>query len=302
MKLKFRKLNLIIFIILAALSTLPAFASAGPGEPTNFKLCGYVSCQKTSAPIAKAEVKIRGKKKSIKTSANGYYEMDLAAGERIIVFSKKGFKDEELILTETDFDPLERKITRNAAMCPVEKSLKIRGRLIDRVSGSGVKAELRINEEIVISDNEGYFDCETHYGAVDIKVYSKAHRPYSKTFKKGDIDYFKSGKELEIFLQRYTFYSTVSGSVLEKKEKKPIYEAVVEIAGKRVLTDNYGRFEMELDESGIQKLVCASEGFEKISRTIKIKAGRNKIKIYMNVKEKGLIQQLREKYEKENLY
>ncbi|OQA77049.1 MAG: hypothetical protein BWY32_02662 [bacterium ADurb.Bin243] len=302
MKLKFRKLKLVIFIFFASVFAMPAFAGAKPSPPATFKLCGYVSCQKTSAPIAKAEVKIRGKKKPLKTSDNGYYELNVAAGETIIVFSKKGYKDEELALSEADFEPLQREITRNAAMCPVEKKLKIRGRLIDRVSGSGVKAELRVNDEIAISNHDGYFDCETYDGAVDIKVYSKAHRPYSKTFKKGDIDFLKNDKELEIFLQRYTFYSIVSGSVLEKKDKKPIYEAVVEIAGKRVLTDNYGNFEMQLDESGTQKLICSREGFEKISRQVKIKAGLNKIKIYMNVKEKGLIQQLREKYEKENLY
>jgi len=264
-----------------------------------FKICGYISCQKNAAPLDGTAITINGKKNKAK-NIGGYYELNLPAGNYKIVFSKKGYKPGELIIDLNSFDRLEKKMTRNMELAPIEKKMSVKGRLIDRVSGEAVKAQLRINDEIVISDINGYFECETFQGAAKVKVYSKAHRPFEKTFS--DAEIYAANGGLEIFLQRYSLYSTIEGIALEKKSKAPIYEAVVEIAGKRVLTDNYGWFKIDLNESGVQKLICSHEDYKKISQNIKLKTGKNRIKIHLDIKEKGLIQQLREKYEKEMLY
>jgi hypothetical protein len=291
---------ILIFIILFFPCAAGASEHAGQTLAGDiFKISGYISCQKNAAPLDGVAIKINGKKKKAET-IGGYYELNLAAGAHKIIFSKKGFKDGELILDSGSFDRLQKKMTRNIELAPKEKLLNIKGRLIDRVSGEAVKAQLRINNEIVISDINGYFECETYPGEVKVKVYSKAHRPFQKTFSDGEI--FAAAEGLEIFLQRYSLYSIIEGIVLEKKSKAPVYEAVVEIAGKRVLTDNYGGFKIDLNESGEQKLICSREGYKKISQNIKLKTGINKIKIHLDIKEKGLIQQLREKYEKEILY
>ncbi|OGM03982.1 MAG: hypothetical protein A2008_06995 [Candidatus Wallbacteria bacterium GWC2_49_35] len=297
MRVKFFAIFLISMAFFAA-GAQAAYAKSSGGF--RFRLSGYVSCLKDSSPLDGVSIKLNGKKQKIKTAPSGYYEMNLTAGKYKISFSKNGYKDGGFSLESTDFEFPETEISRNAALEPVEKSLKVRGRLIDRVSGEGVRAEMRVNDEIIISGHDGYFECETFPGEVSLKVYSKAHRPYGKTFKKSNI--YELDKELEIFLQRYTLFSTAEGVVMEKKNSAPVYEAVVEIAGKRVLTDDRGRFFMEINESGPQKLVCSRDGFEKVTKAIKLKAGRNKIKIYLNIKEKGLIEKLREKYEKEIIH
>jgi uncharacterized membrane protein len=292
---------LAIFLIsLAFFAARTQAADAKSSGGFRFRISGYVSSQKDSSPLEDVSIKVNGKKQKFKTSPSGYYEMILNAGEYKISFSKKGYKDGEFSLESSDFELPETEVSRNAALEPVEKCLKVRGRLIDRVSGEGVRAEMRVNDEIIISGHDGFFECATFPGDVSLKVYSKAHRPYGKTFKKSNI--CEPEKELEIFLQRYTLFSTAEGIVTEKKNSAPVYEAVVEIAGKRVLTDDRGRFFMEIDESGPQKLVCSRDGFEKVTKVIKLKAGRNKIKIYLNVKEKGLIEKFREKYEKEIIH
>lgn len=298
MRVKFFAIILISLAIFASGKQAAADAKSSGGF--RFRLSGYVSCLKDSSPLDGVSIKLNGKKQKIKTAASGYYEMNLTAGEYKISFSKKGYKDGEFSLESADFELPQTEISRNAALEPVEKSLKVRGRLIDRVSGEGVRAEMRVNDEIIISGHDGGFECETFPGEVSLKVYSKAHRPYGKTFKKSNIS--ELDEELEIFLQRYTLFSTAEGVIMDKKNSAPVYEAVVEIAGKRVLTDDRGRFFMEINESGPQKLVCSRDGFEKITKVIKLKAGRNKIKIYLNVKEKGLIEKLREKYEKEIIH
>ncbi len=264
-----------------------------------FKISGYIRCQKTEAPLDCVVIKINGKKKKART-IGAYYEFNLPAGNHKITFSKKGFKDGDLYINSDSFDRLQKKMTRNMELAPIEKLQSVKGRLIDRITGEAVKAQMRINDEIIFSDINGYFECQTYAGGAEVKVYSKAHRPFEKTFKNGEISAAPEG--LEIFLERYSLYSIVEGIVLEKKSKAPIYEAVVEISGKRVLTDNYGRFEIDLNETGVQKLICSREGYKKINQNIKLKTGKNKIKIHMYIKEKGLIQQLREKYEKEMLY
>ncbi len=290
-----------VFLISLAFFAAPTRAAeAKSSDGFRFRLSGYVSSQKNSSPLEDVSVRVNGKKQKFKTATSGYYEMNLTAGDYKISFSKKGYKDGGFSLEPSDFVLPETELSRNAALEPVEKSLKIRGRLIDRVSGEGVRAEMRVNDEIIISGHDGFFECETFPGAVSLKVYSKAHRAYAKTFKKNNIA--DLDKELEIFLQRYTLFSTAEGVVMEKKNSAPVYEAVVEIAGKRVLTDGQGRFSMQIDESGPQKLSCSRDGFEKVTKDIKLKAGRNKIKIYLNVKEKGLIEKLREKYEKEIIH
>ena len=295
---------IIVFTSFFILLLLPAASDASDFSGITFsgdifKISGYINCQKTSAPLDGVAIKINGKKKKAKT-IGAYYEFNLPPGTHKIIFSKKGFKDVELSINLDSFDRLQKKMTRNIELAPLEKLLSVKGRLIDRITDEAVKAQMRINDEIIFSDINGYFECETYPDEAVIKVYSKAHRPFKKTFKSGEI--LSSAEGLEIFLQRYSLYSTVKGIVLEKKSKAPIYEAVVEIAGRRVLTDNYGRFEIDINESGVQKLVCSCDGYKNINQNIKLKTGKNKIKIHLDIKEKGLIQQLREKYEKEMLY
>jgi len=159
-------------IILISLAFFAAGARASEAKISGgfrFRLSGFVSSLKDSTPLEGVSVKVNGKQQKFKTPPSGYYEMNLTAGEYKISFSKKGYKDGVLSLKSSDFELPQTEISRNAALEPVEKSLKVSGRLIDRVSGEGVRAEMRVNDEIVISGHDGCFECYTFPGEVGIK-------------------------------------------------------------------------------------------------------------------------------------
>lgn len=297
MRLILRAISIIFTFFFAFGPAAPRPASAR--ELPAFSISGYVSNSKDSSPVEGATISVNGRKAKKKTGRNGYYELKLKPGEYRLSFSKKGYRENGTVLSPADLDPRIPETQRNISLEPIEKSLKIKGRLIDRVSGDGVRAEMRVNDEIVFSSHDGAFECETFPGAARVTVRSAEHRPYDRKFSAEEAEALRAG--IEIYLQRYTLFSTAEGVVLEKKSGKPVFEAVVEIDGKRALTDDLGGFSMRLDESGLKKLVCSRDGFKTIEKKVRVKAGRNKVKIYLDIKEKGLIEKLREKYEKEIL-
>ncbi len=298
MRLNFSFIFFILICISAVEIIYPLYSFAD--SSVFYKISGFVLSQKSSRAIEGVVLTKNGKKIKKRTGSSGYYELNLKSGDYKIIFTKKNFENYEMILRHSDFDVLQRSIVTNVEMVPIEKSLNVKGRVIDRNDGNGVKCEIRINDEIIFSDENGYFECRTYPGDIEIKIFSDSHREFKKKYKYSDFIHCKDG--IELFLQKNTLFSFAEGLVLDKNNKMPIYEAIVEIAGKRVMTDNYGRFYIELNESGVKKFICMKEGYATIVKDINLKNGINRIKINLNVKEKSLLQMFKEKYEKEMPY
>lgn len=273
-----------------------AFAAS---DESKFAVSGFICDMKSGDALDAVTIKIKGKKKTYKADKNGRYELLLDSGIYDMTFLKKAYLSRNVNIVLNKEAGAGLKVYKNIELEPCEKGFKIKGKLIERVSGAPVRSEMRINDEIVFSDENGYFECSTQEGDISIKIYSKEHRAYKKVFSRKELE--GRAQSLEIFLERYTFFSKAYGNIKNKKTKEPIYGAVIEIDGERCASDNLGYFEIDINKSGRKKIVCMHENFEKIIKFIKLKIGKNKITINMVPKEKSLLQAFKEKYEKEFL-
>jgi len=245
-------------------------------------LTGVVTSQKTGAKITGGVVIINnGEPLDAVISGKAEYRIYLQPGDNRVVFKKAGFYDTTVEVNFKNILNHEYIKFKNIAMAPVEKSLRICGTVKDRVTTETIKkAELRINRQILITDNEGYFECVEKPGDFELSAAADGYFPYNAKIKQEKAE---SGP-LTVMLERHTIHSVIRGTVAEKSTHEPIRAALVDIAGTRVLSDEEGNFEFRVPRSGKQILRCDADGYEKIFQSVKLIPGNNKISIFLSRK------------------
>jgi len=242
-----------------------------------------VTSQKTGATLTSGVVIINnGEPLDPVLSGNGEYRIYLMPGDNSVVFKKAGYYDATFEVNFKNILNHEYIKYKNVELAPREKNLRICGIVKDRVTTETIKkAEIRINRQILLTNNEGYFECMENFGDFEISAAANGYFPYNEKIKKEKAE---SGP-LAVMLERHTIHSAIRGIVAEKSTHEPIRDALVDIAGMRVLTDEEGNFEFRVPRSGKQLLRCSAEGYERVFQTVKLIPGNNKISIFLNKKD-----------------
>jgi len=282
MKRKIKLLFSILLIYAVCCSFLQEKGISSCHAGQSLILTGVVTSQKTGAKITRGVVIINnGEPVEAVISGNAEYRIYLMPGDNFVVFKKAGYYDTTIEVNFKNILNHEYIKFKNIALAPVEKSFRISGTVKDRVTTETIKkAELRINRQILITDNEGYFECMENYNDFEISAAADGYFPYKAKMKKEKAE---SGP-LTVMLERHTIHSVIRGTVAERSTHEPVRAALVDIAGMRVLSDEEGNFEFRVPRSGKQLLRCDAEGYEKIFQSVKLKPGNNIISVFLSKK------------------
>ena len=283
MKLKIKLLFSILLVFASLFSFTPEAEMDECAAAQTLVLTGVVTSQKTGAILTKGVVVVNnGDPLEPVISGNGEYRIYLMPGANSVVFKKAGYYDATFEVNFKNIINHEYIRYKNVELAPVEKNFRICGTVKDRVTTETIKkAEIRINRQILITNNEGYFECAQTYGDFEISAAADGYFPYKAKMKKEKAE----AGPLALMLDRHTIYSVIRGTVAEKSTHEPVRDALVDIAGMRVLTDEEGLFEFRPPRSGRQLLRCSADGYEKIFQSVKLKPGNNKISIFLNKKD-----------------